>query len=91
VLAVMTRSSCGYLCKSAVPQRRAVRSTFDLLGCASNSQCRKPRALHRNNGTTWLTSTPSSSDEIVTTSPILWVKPWPETSRSCTGANMLPR
>jgi hypothetical protein len=28
VLAVMTRSSCGYLCKSAVPQRRAVRINF---------------------------------------------------------------
>ena len=43
-------SSCGYLCEAAAPEHRAVKSTFDLLGCASHLQCRKPRALHRNIG-----------------------------------------
>ena len=40
---------------------------------------------------TRLTSAPSFSDEIVTMSPILWVKPLPASPRSFDGTNMVPR
>ena len=38
-----------------------------------------------------LESRPRRGEAMVTRSPILWVKPWPLTSRSSTGANIVPR
>ena len=40
---------------------------------------------------TRLASAPSLSDEMVTMSPILWVKPLPFSPRSFDGTNMVPR
>src|SRR3546814_5177048 len=41
--------------------------------------------------TTRFTSLPRRGVEMATLSPTLWVKPCPGSSRSCTGANSVPR
>src|SRR5262249_55062917 len=50
--------------------------------------------VHGSASDAWTTafdSRPSLGDATVTTSPTLWVKPWPFTSRASTGENMVPR
>src|SRR5262249_11839656 len=50
--------------------------------------------VHGSASDVWMTvfdSRPSRGEATVTTSPTLWVKPWPLTSRSSTGANIVPR
>ena len=51
----------------------------------------KVQGSHSELGFMRLTSAPSLGAAMVTMSPGLWVKPMPGSSRSCVGANMVPR